>query len=315
VPNIERADKLVQLVARQLGLRHPVIDRIVDLVDTRLHANREAGEEVAAARYIARPFPGEPDDRIRCRRVETVARLAEAWRESAPSIAAPLEDLCRTPRRLRRAGARGARERLVRPRGAAALEVRRPLARGRAHACGAAAAARVASPADARGTHFNVRLIEAEVALRLARDVTPGAGRRRFAREAGSLVDAMACRSRSSTRAGAGAHAPALLKLADLQSHGALVLGEWKPYAARDWSQQDCVVRIGGAAAQLPGHAFAGRSGVAAADVAAARDAPGRDGAARHGRHHRHVVRHAGGAARRQVRAEFEGIGDAEVQL
>ena len=38
---IERADKLVQLVARQLGLRHPVIDRMVDLVDTRLHANRE----------------------------------------------------------------------------------------------------------------------------------------------------------------------------------------------------------------------------------------------------------------------------------
>jgi hypothetical protein len=41
VPYIERADKLVQLVARELGLRHPVIDRIVDLVDTRLHANRE----------------------------------------------------------------------------------------------------------------------------------------------------------------------------------------------------------------------------------------------------------------------------------
>jgi hypothetical protein len=40
-PYIERADKLVQLVARQLGLRHPAIDRIVDLVDTRLHANRE----------------------------------------------------------------------------------------------------------------------------------------------------------------------------------------------------------------------------------------------------------------------------------
>jgi hypothetical protein len=41
VPYIERADKLVQLVARQQGLRHPAIDRIVDLVDTRLHANRE----------------------------------------------------------------------------------------------------------------------------------------------------------------------------------------------------------------------------------------------------------------------------------
>ena len=39
-PNIERADKLVQLVARQKGLRHPAIDRIVDLVDTRLAANR-----------------------------------------------------------------------------------------------------------------------------------------------------------------------------------------------------------------------------------------------------------------------------------
>src|SRR5919112_6846557 len=41
VPNIERADKLVQLVARQLGLRHPVIDRIVALVDSRLEANRK----------------------------------------------------------------------------------------------------------------------------------------------------------------------------------------------------------------------------------------------------------------------------------
>ena len=42
---IERADKLVQLVARQLGLRHPAIDRIVDLVDTRLHANREKAKQ------------------------------------------------------------------------------------------------------------------------------------------------------------------------------------------------------------------------------------------------------------------------------
>jgi hypothetical protein len=40
-PYIERADKLVQLVARQLGMRNPVVDRIVDLVDTRLHANQE----------------------------------------------------------------------------------------------------------------------------------------------------------------------------------------------------------------------------------------------------------------------------------
>ena len=39
-PNIERADKLVYLIARQKGLSHPVIDEIVALVDSRLEANR-----------------------------------------------------------------------------------------------------------------------------------------------------------------------------------------------------------------------------------------------------------------------------------
>jgi hypothetical protein len=41
VPNIERADKLVQLIARQKGLSHPLIDEIVVLVDSRLEANRK----------------------------------------------------------------------------------------------------------------------------------------------------------------------------------------------------------------------------------------------------------------------------------
>src|SRR6516162_1870140 len=40
-PNIERADKLVQLIARQKGLSHPVIDATVALVDARLEANRK----------------------------------------------------------------------------------------------------------------------------------------------------------------------------------------------------------------------------------------------------------------------------------
>jgi hypothetical protein len=40
-PNIERADKLVQLIAAQKGLRHPVIDATVALVDERLAANRK----------------------------------------------------------------------------------------------------------------------------------------------------------------------------------------------------------------------------------------------------------------------------------
>ncbi len=41
VPYIERADKLVQLIARQKGLSHPVLDQIVALVDSRLEANRQ----------------------------------------------------------------------------------------------------------------------------------------------------------------------------------------------------------------------------------------------------------------------------------
>ena len=40
-PNIERADKLVQLIAKQKGLSHPVIDAGVALVDARLDANRK----------------------------------------------------------------------------------------------------------------------------------------------------------------------------------------------------------------------------------------------------------------------------------
>jgi hypothetical protein len=40
-PNIERADKLVQLIALQKGLRHPAIDAQVALVDERLAANRK----------------------------------------------------------------------------------------------------------------------------------------------------------------------------------------------------------------------------------------------------------------------------------
>jgi hypothetical protein len=41
VPNIERADKLVQLIAKQKGLSHPAIDAQVALVDRRLDQNRK----------------------------------------------------------------------------------------------------------------------------------------------------------------------------------------------------------------------------------------------------------------------------------
>src|SRR5499433_3921184 len=40
-PNIERADKLVQLIAKQKGVSDPLIDEIVRLFDSRLEANRK----------------------------------------------------------------------------------------------------------------------------------------------------------------------------------------------------------------------------------------------------------------------------------
>jgi hypothetical protein len=40
-PNIERADKLVQLIARQKGLSNPAIDAQVALVDARIEQNRK----------------------------------------------------------------------------------------------------------------------------------------------------------------------------------------------------------------------------------------------------------------------------------
>jgi hypothetical protein len=41
VPNIERTDRLVQLIAAQYGMKHPVVDQTVELVDARLAANRK----------------------------------------------------------------------------------------------------------------------------------------------------------------------------------------------------------------------------------------------------------------------------------
>ena len=46
-PNVERADKLVQLIAKQKGLSHPMIDQIVALLDSRVQANRERMQKAA----------------------------------------------------------------------------------------------------------------------------------------------------------------------------------------------------------------------------------------------------------------------------
>jgi 2-keto-4-pentenoate hydratase len=110
-----------------------------------------------------------------------------------------------------------------------------------------------ASPADARehSWPFHFRGIEAEVALRLGRDVDPALAATLDVPAARTLIDAM-CVSIElvDSRWAEGPDAPPLAKLADLQSHGALVLGEWVPFAARDWSTQSCVLSIGDAAPQ-----------------------------------------------------------------
>ena len=102
------------------------------------------------------------------------------------------------------------------------------------------------SPADARAWPFRLRGIEAEIALRLARDVDPALAQQLDSAQATALVDAM-CVSIEivDSRWAEGLAAPALAKLADLQSHGALVLGAWVPFAPRDWGAQVCRVQIG----------------------------------------------------------------------
>lgn len=102
------------------------------------------------------------------------------------------------------------------------------------------------SPAVAGNWPFTLRLIEAEIALRLGRDVTPQQAAASTHEAATSLIDAMAVSIEIvDSRWQQGPAAPALLKLADLQSHGALVLGEWVPFIVRNWSAQTCAVRIG----------------------------------------------------------------------
>ncbi len=111
-----------------------------------------------------------------------------------------------------------------------------------------------ASPADARAWPFNGRFIEAEIALRLGHPVDAARAATLDMAEASALVDAMAVSIEIvDSRWLQGFSAPALLRLADLQSHAALVLGEWVPFAARDWLAQPCRVQIGEAVSEYRG--------------------------------------------------------------
>lgn len=185
--------------------------------------------------------------------VKTVAdTLVQAWRQDRAADAAPLASLLDSPDQAYAVHDLVAREcawfDAGRPRhwksggpSRAAALTHAPLPSRRVWP----------SPADARSTPFHLRFIEAEIALRLARDVSAADAATVSHDGAAALVDAMTVSIEVvDSRWRQGREAPALLKLADLQSHGALVLGEWLPFAPRDWSRQACTVRIGDAPAR-----------------------------------------------------------------
>ncbi len=103
-----------------------------------------------------------------------------------------------------------------------------------------------ASPADLRAARFAIRRIEAGLALRLGCDVDADAARAFDASRPAEFVDALCVAIEVvDSRWTEGLDAPPLAKLADLQSHGALVHGAWVPFAPRDWAAQRCRTTIG----------------------------------------------------------------------
>jgi 2-keto-4-pentenoate hydratase len=103
-----------------------------------------------------------------------------------------------------------------------------------------------ASPASAAHWPLHMTGIEAEVAFRLAYDLAPEQAAALDPHTAAQCIDAFTVSIEIvDSRWVEGLKAPALNALADLQSHGALVLGEWVPFVPRDWPNQDCHVAIG----------------------------------------------------------------------
>lgn len=103
-----------------------------------------------------------------------------------------------------------------------------------------------ASPADARGWPFHWRGIEAEITFRLGQPVSAEMAAAASHAQACGWCDAMAVSIEIvDFRWQQALDAPPWHKLADLQSHGALVLGPWQPMQVRDWRSQNVEVRIG----------------------------------------------------------------------
>jgi len=106
------------------------------------------------------------------------------------------------------------------------------------------------NPAQAGDHHFNLRLIEIEIGFKTKHAVTSAQAAVMTQAQGHALIDAFTVTIELvDSRWIQGNDTPGLLKLADMQSHGALVIGQWLPYGEqemhRDWSKQRCTVKIG----------------------------------------------------------------------
>ena len=97
-------------------------------------------------------------------------------------------------------------------------------------------------------------IAEAEIALRIGAPVHPWMAETLTPESALELVHSYAVTIElCSSRWEEGSAAPTLLKLADLQSHGALAMGAWhafKPALLPDWSAQPCSLQVNDEAPQ-----------------------------------------------------------------
>lgn len=126
------------------------------------------------------------------------------------------------------------------------------------HAPLAPAGVREASDGQADLHDLSLIGAEAEIALRLARDVTPEEARALRLGEGEALIDAFCVAIEGlASRWQQGMSADPLLKHADCQSHGGMAFGEWQPWRrGHEWAKQSCELQINDDAplAGLGGH-------------------------------------------------------------
>lgn len=114
----------------------------------------------------------------------------------------------------------------------------------------------------APATGSNLIGVEAEVALRLARDVTP---EQALAPLGEDLIDAMCIAVECiASRWQQALDAPALLRMADFQSNAGLLTGVWQPWRALDWAQAGWRLGLPGQPVieRRGGHSLANPAGV-----------------------------------------------------